>query len=433
MEASQPKVPQPTPSPADYRDVYRLNVEAYASLEEALADVVRTVAALLGMRYTAVTRIDGGREYTLMYFNGRRTSSTIRPLPLQKTYCERVLDCGGPAKIEDASEIDELQDHFALRHGIRSYVAVPLKLSDGRLYGTLCGFESEARQFGQREIEILEMIARRVVFDIERKIAADRLAAQNDELQQTLRELDNAQQLIRRELAMARGIQQHLLPLSPPRFDGGRLVSEYQALAEVGGDFIDYHIDSSGRLGIFIGDASGHGVPAALIGSMAKIALEHTREVMDQPATVVSHLNRALADRTNDNFVSAIYAVFEPQQRRLRYVNAGHPAPYLLRSGAPSPLSGQGKLLALLPDAVWQEHSIELQAGDAILFVTDGALECRQADGNALGEQAIEEIIGELAKESVEALPTCLILRLREIVGERGFEDDVTVVLLQVD
>lgn len=254
------------------------------------------------------------------------------------------------------------------------------------------------------------------------------------ELREQTKRLEQAQAVFEQELGMARQIQQSLLPLSPPVIPGARLFSEYIALAQVGGDFIDYSLAGDGSVGIFIGDASGHGVRAALVGSMAKMALETLRPFVAQPVEMFVGLNRAIYGKTHNNFVVGCYAHFEPKSNQLRYALAGSPAPFLFRARQPvAQLEGAGKPLGIFETMQWREHRLDLQSGDRVLFVTDGILECRSAGGQDMTDEDMLALLATLSEDDPEAVIAAIISKLRAFMGTRGFEDDVTLILLAVD
>ncbi|MCB1319055.1 MAG: SpoIIE family protein phosphatase, partial [Leptospiraceae bacterium] len=211
--------------------------------------------------------------------------------------------------------------------------------------------------------------------------------------------LEKAHAEIQRDLEMARTIQRQLIPLRPPELEGAQLVSEYIALEQVGGDFIDYLTDEEGNIGVLIADASGHGVPAALLAAMAKMAIDGIRDRMHQPDRLLLGLNEALYGKTRDHFVTACYCVFESATRRIRYSIGGHPPPFLLRPGhTVRQLEGRGSLLGIVPQPRLGEWQFDLEPGDRLLFLTDGILECRAPDGTNMDESRLKVILAELSE-----------------------------------
>src|ERR687891_946377 len=151
-------------------------------------------------------------------------------------------------------------------------------------------------------------------------------------LEQEMRERERIEQ----ELRVARRIQHASLPKEVPRLEGWQISPYYQPAREVGGDFYDFHLLSEGRLGVVVGDATGKGVPAALVMSTTCGMLQVTAQALgsSSPGEVLEQVNETLLARIPQNmFVTCFYAILEPESGSLTYANAGHDLPYLHRDG----------------------------------------------------------------------------------------------------
>src|SRR5215204_2098735 len=141
---------------------------------------------------------------------------------------------------------------------------------------------------------------------------------------------------VEQEIRVARGIQQASLPKEVPTLEGWKISPLYQPAREVGGDFYDFHLLSEGRLGLVVGDATGKGVPAALVMSTTLGMLRAVSQALDSssPGEVLKQVNETLLARIPLNmFVTCFYAILEPESAALSYANAGHDLPYLRRVG----------------------------------------------------------------------------------------------------
>ena len=157
--------------------------------------------------------------------------------------------------------------------------------------------------------------------------------------------------LIEQDLRVARGIQHASLPKDVPTLAGWQINPFYQPAREVGGDFYDFHLLSEGRLGVVTGDATGKGVPAALVMSTTCGMLQAVSQTLDasSPGKVLEQVNETLVARIPPNmFVTCFYAVLEPKSASLSYANAGHDLPYLWRGGAAEELMARGMPLGLM-------------------------------------------------------------------------------------
>ena len=254
-----------------------------------------------------------------------------------------------------------------------------------------------------------------------------------DRTERARQDLEEAQKNQAMELDLAATIQRHWMPLEPPLVTGAQIFSEYISLEKVGGDFIDYSMDPAGPFGLLLADSAGHGVPAALVSSMAKAAMDSLRHLSSRPRDLLLGLNASLLGKTRDHFVTACYAYFDPASMLLRYTCAGCPPPYLLRRGKPAvALEGRGMPLGILDMPKLGESETRLAPGDGILLVTDGILECRDREGRELTERQLSDLLRGLAYFRMEEVLPRALADLRRFMGDRGFEDDVTMILVSI-
>jgi serine phosphatase RsbU (regulator of sigma subunit)/predicted ester cyclase len=246
-------------------------------------------------------------------------------------------------------------------------------------------------------------------------------------LEQEVRERERVEQ----ELQVARRIQQAALPSEVPTLEGWQITPFYQPAREVGGDFYDFHLLSEGRLGLVVGDATGKGVPAALVMSTTCGMLQLAAEASDSssPGEVLERVNKTLLTRIPTSmFVTCFYAILEPKSGRLAYANAGHDLPYLRRhSGNAEELRARGMPLGLMPGMGYEENETFLEAREAALFYTDGLVEAHDPKGEMFGFPRLQALIAEHADEE-RSLETFLLEELYSFVGE-GWEqeDDITL------
>ncbi|MBI38173.1 MAG: hypothetical protein CMF59_01130 [Leptospiraceae bacterium] len=261
------------------------------------------------------------------------------------------------------------------------------------------------------------------------------LGRQAQEFEELNRDLAAKSRMIKDELEVARKIQETLIPSTMPDGKGFRLESRYLALHEVGGDYLDFFATREGYPGILVTDAAGHGVPAALVASMTKMAADRFKHQMRSPRDFLHSLNGAILDRINLHFVAACYAFYHPRRRLLKYSVGGNPPPYLLRPGqAAVPLEGSGSVLGIHSQPVLQKYRAKLEVGDRIVMFTDGINECRNKDGDELSGDQLEGLLTGLAALPVtENIADRMVEELKRFTAGRGFEDDVTLVVLTVE
>src|SRR5215203_6823110 len=236
---------------------------------------------------------------------------------------------------------------------------------------------------------------------------------------------------IEQELQVARRIQQELLPDSIPKLDGWRLATYYGPAREVGGDFYDFLELSSGRLGLVVGDATGHGMPAALVMASTRGMLRAVVQSLESPGEVLARVNEALvADIPLSTFVTCFYGVLDPESGRFLYANAGHNLPCRRHNGQADELRARGMPLGLMPGMSYEEKEIELEKGESVLFYSDGLVEAHNPQREMFGFPRLRKLVAEHAEEG--SLVDFLIDELRSFTGD-GWEqeDDITLVTLR--
>lgn len=239
---------------------------------------------------------------------------------------------------------------------------------------------------------------------------------------------------IGRELDTARRIQASILPKGHPRVAGLAIATHYESMSEVAGDIYDFVVTPSGQLGVLVADVSGHGVPAALVASMVKIALAVQEGEVADPGAVLTRMNRALCGRFELAYVTAVFALIDPAARTLTYASAGHPSPFLVRAGARAPeaLDDRGMVLGFLPDVTYTSAVVrDLAASDRVVFYTDGITEAARPDGEFYGDRRFQESLAAGAPLASDAFTASLVADARRWVGDT-FTDDVTVVVVDM-
>jgi serine phosphatase RsbU (regulator of sigma subunit) len=241
-------------------------------------------------------------------------------------------------------------------------------------------------------------------------------------------------ELVEQELRVARSIQQASLPKVVPELKGWQISPFYQPAREVGGDFYDFHLLSEGRLGIVVGDATGKGVPAALVMSTTCGMLQLAAQELDSssPGEVLSRVNETLVARIPANmFVTCFYAVLDPESATLSYANAGHDLPYLRRRGGDAEeLRARGMPLGIMPQMGYEEKETILNGGEATLLYSDGLVEAHDPKGEMFGFPRLRAFFAEHGEK--RSLGDSLLEELYSFVGE-GWkqEDDITLLTLR--
>ncbi len=240
-----------------------------------------------------------------------------------------------------------------------------------------------------------------------------------------------------KELQIARTIQETLNPRNPPRWRGLELAGVNRLANQVGGDYFDWLEGPRGRKHLLIADVSGHNMASAMAMVMARSQIRLLVESESSPSAILGRLAAALhKDLTrNELFLTAFHMTLEKSRTGwvMRYTNAGHNPPLLLRAdGSLEWLEGGGPVVGFLPSVEYEEMKGRLEPGDLLVLYTDGVTEAQDPRGEMLGEEGLRVRVGDLRDESAEGILGGILEAVEARSGPGGQEDDVTVLVLKV-
>lgn len=255
-------------------------------------------------------------------------------------------------------------------------------------------------------------------------------------LRQTREQLANRLAAIQHELEMARKIQLSILPREVPKVEGVEIAARYVPMTSVAGDFYDFLPVDSKRFGALVADVSGHGVPAALVASMLKIALSAQAAHASDPARVLAGLNQALCGKFETHFVTAAYLFVDVEKGTLDYAGAGHP-PVILQDGAGNGarlVQQNGLFLGMFPKATYSGVQVPLGAGARCAVYTDGISEARNRSNEEFGSDRLKDLL-----EAEPGLPSSALAdrvletvdRWSEKAAGEGHDDDITLLVIR--
>jgi serine phosphatase RsbU (regulator of sigma subunit) len=303
-------------------------------------------------------------------------------------------------------------------------------------------------------------------FRVQRELANANaeLKSSNSRLNEAYVALSKAQKRIEEDLDRARAIQNSLLPASFPNRALKRASSRYIPAGKVGGDYYDCFELEPGVLGVVVADVSGHGIAAALVMSMFKALLRNFSTLDRSPSAALNRINRTFLNQFGGaHFVTAFYAVFEQEARRLTWCNAGHVAQYLLqyppkdgkaaargraeakRLGAPAleEMASQGLVLGIFPDTFIKDSVLELAPEARLILYTDGITEAHGEGGAMFGPEPLRKLAVDMRDQHPAAVIDALMQAREDFLGacdpEAGegrptdeLSDDATVVILDL-
>jgi phosphoserine phosphatase RsbU/P len=235
------------------------------------------------------------------------------------------------------------------------------------------------------------------------------------------------------EIEDARQIQRSLVhpgSLCGPSFE---IASRYSPLTEVGGDFFDFFNLPDGRVGMYIGDVVGKGIAAAMYAALVMGALRGIHKTGKEAAAVLNLLNKRLRVRPIERrYCATFYALYDPITRELSFANAGLPYPLLAEESGCAPLGSGGLPSGLFDGSCYDQYSVRLSAGDAVLFATDGLHELESNEREVFSYTHLPEIWRECREKTAEEALEHLFKGVGKFLDGVPQQDDIAAVVLKV-
>lgn len=253
------------------------------------------------------------------------------------------------------------------------------------------------------------------------------------ELKRSRERLAGVLRAIRQDLAVARGIQETILPgRTIDAIRSLRIATRYQPVADIGGDFYDAAEIRPGVVRCFLADATGHGIQAALIAMAIKSEYESLKLMIDSPAQLLSLLLDSFVEKFHSIkmlftcFIVDVYA----SEGRIVYAGAGHPAQVLIRKGGAKieALERTGIMIGVQPDAVYEEHDISFTSGDRLYLFSDGVFEQLNGQGELYGLPRMQAVFAGSTGAELEKVLDAQLDGLDAYLGGEARQDDVTLI-----
>jgi serine phosphatase RsbU (regulator of sigma subunit) len=379
-------------------DVFRVILDLALSAVEATRGVILTLED-----DELVLRASEGEGFTI--------STSVR---------DRVLSDRCSLMISDALLDAAFREQRSIvSQRVRSIMAVPLQTGD-RVIGLIyVDTGALIRPFSQEDLDLLTVMANVAAIRIEHARLA--LVEQSEKLMET-------------EFLQANEIQRGLLPAEVPVCEGYDLAGFNLPCRSVGGDYYDFLPYSDGQLALVVGDVSGKGMAAALMMSSLQARVHMLIETRPNPAEAVTVLNRNIAPRCPlGKFITFFYCLLEPSTGKIRYSNAGHNYPLLIRAnGAVQQLRGNGMVLGIREGSEYHILDERLGHGDMLVLYSDGVTEARRpVDEEEFGDQRLAKFLSAQQGNPPAAIIDSLVEHVREWTGQQSFADDFTAVLVR--
>ena len=264
----------------------------------------------------------------------------------------------------------------------------------------------------------------------------NRMAADLKTHLETIKRATKEKERIERELQIAKEIQTSFLPLKAPEVPGYRMAGMNIPAKEVGGDFYDFIELPDGRMGIVIADVSGKGVPAALFMGISKTLLRANAKRILDPVEALLEVNSTIMEESDSGmFVTLFYAILDPKEHILTYINAGHNPPLLLNKGAEeiTLLKAKGIPVGVMEDMPLESKEIRLEESATIFLYTDGVTEAVNEKDEEFGTQRLNGILNQGGDGEPKEIIDMVAKEIKDFAGSRDQFDDITMVVVHAE
>ncbi|MEM6505164.1 MAG: GAF domain-containing SpoIIE family protein phosphatase [Planctomycetota bacterium] len=302
------------------------------------------------------------------------------------------------------------------RASIKSMLSTGLVVQD-RGIGTIQLFTEQPRRFTMFEENLVRAIAQLLATSV-----------RNAQLE-TARQQSKA---LTRQVELAQGVQQRMLPRHSPEIPGVEVAATYVPSQGLGGDFYDF-ITLDNATGFAVGDAVGKGVAASLLMASVRSSLRAYAHDLYDLDVIIKRVNQALDRDTLDNeFATLWYGTIDHQTKRLTYCNAGHEPALLLRDGAVTQLDVGGMVTGVMEEAEYEKGVVELEGGDCVLLYSDGVTDAMNEHNDRFSREKLEYTFREIADLPADQAVEAVVKRIQDHRGDHPANDDITIVLLKV-
>ncbi len=310
--------------------------------------------------------------------------------------------------------------------GIKSFLFLPI-FTGGKWYGFIGFYDLQGnKKWNEEDIQLLNTASNMIGSFLYR-----RNSEQN--LKNTLEELNNKTNIITEDLMMAEKIQLNIVPKNFDEFPGLNIDVYFKPMIQVGGDIYDVFETKKNYFRIFIADATGHGVQAALITMLIKGTYDKIKTRAIAPNEIMRMLNKKYVEEYyNLNvYFTSIIIDFDFNKGKILYSIAGHPPPYLITGKKFEILEGSGFLLGAIPTASFKLYSRKIEKGDKIFVFSDGMYEEFNDDLEELGEERVIEVFKNNSDKNINEIIQAIVTKIYDWIGEPGINDDITIIGLE--
>lgn len=344
-----------------------------------------------------------------------RAGIKAEPIPLDRGLIGAAIR---ERRVVNVGDVRKDARYHMVNPETRSEMAVPL-VYKGRAVGVLDIEHTRAHYFNEDHERAMSTLAAQIAIAIENAQLYQRVAQQEQRLE--------------RDLAMAREVQLRLLPPVKPQHTRAEFSARFLPARTIGGDLYDFLQYDPNRSAIALGDVSGKAAPAALYAALVSGIMRSVAPRRLSPSLMLKTLNDALQERRLDSqYVTMVFALWNDENQTLQIANAGAVQPLFCRGEEIETIRAEGFPLGMFPNATWEEFSISMQPGDAMVFFSDGIVDAQNAAGDMFGNDRLVACVRKHRNKSASKMAEGILNEVGRFQGKQDRFDDETVVILKV-
>jgi serine phosphatase RsbU (regulator of sigma subunit) len=391
-----------------------INAGRELSLNQPLPDLFKTIIDL------AVDAVGAKRGLLMLLQGDRLVAKAARGegFTISSAVRDRVMNQNHSVLVRDTQRDDAFRARMSIvEQNIRTLMAVPLQLKDRAIGIVYVDSPSLLKEFTEDDLNLLTVMA---------NVAAIRIENAR------LVEVEQAERILQRDLQQAAEIQRTFLPSDAPLVAGVELAGHNAPSRAVGGDYYDFFPYADGRVAMVLGDVSGKGMPASL---MMMSLQARVRAMLEEPAELagfMTKLNRMTAVNCPPNkFVTFFCSMLDPETGELRYCNAGHNPPMLVRgNGAVQTLvDGASVPLGIMPAARYRSSRVDLEPNDLFVLYSDGVTDATNPSEEEFGEERLQQLLAGFGGQSARAALDGILRAIQEWSAGSPQPDDITLIV----
>jgi phosphoserine phosphatase RsbU/P len=308
--------------------------------------------------------------------------------------------------------------YIMLNPETRSELAVPL-IYKNKVIGVLDIEHTRRGYFNEDHVRTMTTLAAQIAVAIENARLYERIAREEQRLE--------------RDLAMAREVQQHLLPQCCPELQCADVAARFVPAQAIGGDIYDFIPYSGGRTAMTVGDVSGKGAPAALFGALVSGIMRSTAGMEPSPSEMLAAINTSLNERRIEaRYVSIVYAIWDDERHVMLIANSGQPRPIYCHHGKTQIVEAAGLPLGLLEDTDYDEVTINAHPGDVFVLFSDGIIDAQNAQEDLFGRPRLEDVVRKHHEHSAEQIVDAIFSAVDSFSAGVAAFDDETVLVIKI-